>query len=137
MGFQMHQLLKGLIVTLIASVYFLYTAANAAVFRNEFPGCQDKDLLKQSLQIPKGFSENRSFAFLKSKVESGACVNFSKGQQVSIDQREGALWCVRRTGDLECYWTLDKAVDENPPITSGGGGQGGGAGRGEGHRGRD
>lgn len=100
--------------------------AGAAAFRMAYPACQDKEILKQALQNPKDPGGAKASAFLKSKVDSGACLAFTKGQQVSIDERDGALWCVRRTGDLDCLWTLDKAVDPNPPIQSGGGGGGGG-----------
>jgi hypothetical protein len=72
-------------------------------------------------------------AFLDSKVESGACIKFRRGRQVSIDEEMGRYGCVRRAGDLECFWTLDKDDDPNPPITSSGAGSGGG--RGAGHRG--
>jgi hypothetical protein len=100
--------------------------SQGAAFRAAYPGCADKETAKQALKDPRDPSGAKSAALLKSKVDAGLCIQFSKGQQVSIDERDGSLWCVRRTGDLDCYWTLDKAVDPNPPITSGGGGQGGG-----------
>jgi len=100
--------------------------SQGAAFRAAYPGCADKEVMKQAFKDPKDPSGAKTAALLKSKVDAGLCIAFMKGQQVSIDERDGPLWCVRRTGDLDCYWTLDKAVDPNPPITSGGGGQGGG-----------
>jgi hypothetical protein len=100
--------------------------SQGAAFRGAYPGCADKDVLRQAFKDPKDLSGAKAAALLKSKVDAGLCIQFSKGQQVAIDERDGSLWCVRRTGDLDCYWTLDKAVDPNPPITSNGGGQGGG-----------
>jgi len=100
--------------------------SQGAAFRGAYPGCADKDVLRQAFKDPKDLSGAKAAALLKSKVDAGLCIQFSKGQQVSIDERDGSLWCVRRTGDLDCYWTLDKAVDPNPLITSSGGGQGGG-----------
>jgi len=101
-------------------------SAQGAAFRGAYPGCSDKEALKQAFKDPKDRDGAKAAALLKSKVDAGQCVQFAKGQQVSIDERDGPLWCVRRAGDLDCYWTLDKAVDPNPPITSGGGGQSGG-----------
>jgi hypothetical protein len=110
------------------------TPSEAAAFRADFPACLDKALLKQAWQNPKDPGGAKAMAFLDGKVEAGSCIRFTKGQQVSIDERDGALWCVRRTGDLDCYWTLDKVIDPNPPITSTGGGSGGRSGGHRGHR---
>ena len=117
--------LGALFRVLVLCPYALLSASpsQGAAFRGAYPGCADKEVAKQAFKEPSGA---KSAALLKSKVDAGLCIQFSKGQQVSIDERDGSLWCVRRTGDLDCYWTLDKAVDPNPPITSGGGGQGGG-----------
>ncbi len=105
--------------------------AGAAALRATYPGCQDKEILKQAFQNQKDAGGAKAAAFLKGKVDAGACVLFAKGSQVSIDERDGALWCVRRTGDLDCIWTLDRAVDPNPPIQSSGGGS---AGNGDGRK---
>jgi hypothetical protein len=129
-GMLLHLIRVGLAV---AALLLMEPPAEAAAFRTDFPACQDKGLLKQAWQNPKDPSGVKAVAFLDSKIESGACIRFSRSQQVSIDERDGPLSCVRRPGDLECFWTLDKAVDPNPPITSGGAGSGGG--RAAGHRG--
>ncbi|MFY9657241.1 MAG: hypothetical protein WAK01_11755 [Methylocystis sp.] len=100
--------------------------SQGAAFRGAYPGCADKGVLRQAFKDSKDTSGAKAAALLKSKVDAGLCIQFSKGQQVSIDERDGSLWCVRRTGDLDCYWTLDKAVDPSPPITSSGGAQDGG-----------
>jgi hypothetical protein len=113
----------------VASVQALHAHGKAAAFRTAYPGCQDKGVLKQAFQNQKDPGGAKAAAFLKAKVDSGACVQFAKGQLVSIDERDGALWCVRRTGDLDCFWTLDRAVDPNPPIASSGPGTGAGGGR--------
>jgi hypothetical protein len=118
-------------VTLTAAgmLALTHAPAEAAAFRTAYSVCQDKDLIKQAFQNPKDPAGAKAAAFLKGKVEAGACVQFAKGQQVSIEERDGALWCVRRTGDLDCFWTIDKVVDPNPPITSSSGGARGGGGR--------
>jgi len=49
---------------------------------------------------------------------------FNRGQEVSVDERDGNLWCVAARGDLDAIWTIDKVIDLNPPLTSGGGASG-------------
>ncbi len=76
----------------VASPLLLIQApAWAAVFRTDYPACQDKGVLKEAWQNPKDPGGVKATAFLKAKVESGACVEFTKGQQVSIDERDGAF----------------------------------------------
>ena len=99
----------------------------AAAFKGAYAACQDKGVLKKAFESPGDRDGKKATAFLRTKIASGECLEFARGQQVSVDERDGAFWCVRRTGDLECYWTLEKAIDLNPPIvsTGGGGGQSG------------
>ncbi len=101
--------------------------APAAALKATFPACQDKAVLQKVLQSSgqKGGAKNaaergeRPSAPLK--IDAPGCLQLLHGQEVSVDERDGPLWCVRRTGDLDCYWTLDKAVDLNPPLVSTGG----------------
>lgn len=109
---------------------FSHDAASAAAFRAAYPACRDKSVFAKSLKSPGAKPNTTEAAAMKARIDAGECLLFRKGEQVSIDERDGALWCVRRTGDLDCFWTLEKAVDPNPPIvSSGGGGAGGGGGR--------
>ncbi len=107
--------------------------ASAAAFKAAYAGCADKALFKKALTIPGDKDGGKAGAFLKGRIDAGECLLFTRGQQVSVDERDDHLWCVRRTGDLDCYWTIDKVVDLNPPLTSTGGG---GSGQSGGKRGR-
>jgi hypothetical protein len=101
----------------------------AAAFKGAYAACQDKGLLKKAFESPEDREGKKAAAFLRTRIASGECLQFARGQQVSVDERDGAFWCVRRTGDLDCYWTLEKVVDLNPPIVSNGGGGGGQSGK--------
>jgi hypothetical protein len=103
--------------------------AQAAAFRAAYPACHDKGAFAKTSKSPGDKPNASEIAAMKARIDAGECLNFRKGETVSIDERDGALWCVRRTGDLDCYWTPSKAVDPNPPIVSSGGGGGGGSGR--------
>ena len=115
---------------LLAGAFCLaQTPAQSAAFRAPYPACRDKGAFAKALKSPAGKPDAAEVAAMKARIDAGECLNFRKGETVSIDERDGALWCVRRTGDLDCYWTLGKAVDPNPPIVSSGGGGGAGSGR--------
>ncbi len=108
---------------------FASSAADAAAFKAAYAACQDKAVFKKALTVPGDKEGKKAGEFLKGRIDAHECLLFNRGQQVSVDERDGNLWCVRRTGDLDCYWTIDKVVDLNPPITSTGGagsGQSGG-----------
>ena len=97
------------------------SAAGAAAFRAAYAGCQDKAVFKKALALPGDKEGKKAGEYFKARIDARDCLLFNRGQQVSVDERDGNLWCVRRTGDLDCYWTIDKAVDLNPPLTSTGG----------------
>ncbi len=108
---------------------FASSAADAAAFKAAYAACQDKAVFKKALTVPGDKEGKKAGEFLKGRIDARECLLFNRGQQVSVDERDGNLWCVRRTGDLDCYWTIDKVVDLNPPLTSTGGagsGQSGG-----------
>jgi hypothetical protein len=112
---------------------FAQSPACAAAFKGAYAGCQDKAVVKKALTLPGDKDGKKAGEFLKGRIDARECLLFTRGQQVSVDERDGNLWCVRRTGDLDCYWTIDKAVDLNPPLTSSGGA---GSGQAGGKRGR-
>ncbi len=120
---------RGAAPVLAGLLIFTQAPAQAAAFKTAYAACQDKAVLKQAFQNRDDKDGKKAGAFLKSKIESGACVSFTRGQQVSVDEHDGGFWCVRRTGDLDCYWTLEKVVDLNPPIVSTGGAGGGQSGK--------
>ena len=100
------------------------SAADAAAFKAAYAACQDKAVFKKALTFPGDKDGKKAGEFLKGRIDAHECLLFNRGQEVSVDERDGNLWCVRRGGDLECYWTIDKVIDLNPPLTSGGGASG-------------
>jgi hypothetical protein len=71
--------------------------------------------------------------FSAPKLAKGDCFSLSKGMAVTIDTKDGTLLCVRPWGGLDCYWTADADIDQNPaepetrPATHSGGHRHGGA----------
>ena len=77
--------------------------------------------------------------FSAPKLAKGDCFSLSKGMAMTIDKKDGKLLCVRPWGGLDCYWTADADINQNPaepetrPAThSGGGHKRGGGGMGGG-----
>jgi hypothetical protein len=103
---------------------FARSPADAAAFKAAYAGCQEKAVFKKALSLPGDKDGKKAGEFLKGRIDAHECLLFNRGQEVSVDERDGNLWCVRRTGDHDCYWTIDKVVDLNPPLTSGGGASG-------------
>jgi hypothetical protein len=120
-------------VAAAAFLIFASSAADAAAFKASYAACQDKAVFKKAVTLPGDKEGKKAGEFLKGRIDARECLLFTRGQQVSVDERDGNLWCVRRTGDLDCYWTIDKVVDLNPPLTSTGGA---GSGQSGGKRGR-
>lgn len=108
----------------VGLLIFAQSPAGAAAFRAAYAGCQDKAVVKKGLSLTGDKDGKKAGEFFKGRIDAHECLLFNRGQQVSVDERDGNLWCVRRTGDLDCYWTIDKVVDINPPLSSSGGGSG-------------
>jgi hypothetical protein len=89
---------------------FLYIeASKAAVFKAPVPACRDKNEAQQLFLAPEVKKKNNDS--LTAQAQSNACSKFTAGQKVTVDERDGQLWCVRPSGELECYWTIDKAIN--------------------------
>jgi len=52
--------------------------------------------------------------FSAPKLAKGDCFSLSKGMAVTIDTKDGTLLCVRPWGGLDCYWTADADINQNP-----------------------
>ena len=89
---------------------FLYLeASKAAVFKAAVPACRDKNEAQQLFLAPEVKKKNNDSS--SAQTQSNACSKFAAGQKVTVDERDGQLWCVRPSGELECYWTIDKAIN--------------------------
>jgi len=91
-----------------------FACKEAAVFKKAFEqpaGKTNKD--------PKAASDTKEIkkntdAYFKAKVATGECLQIARGQPVSVDERNGNLWCVRLTGGLDCFWTAEQLIDLYP-----------------------
>lgn len=121
--------LPGLLLLPPGLLLLAQSPARAAAAKATFFACKDQMVFKKAFQLPasKGsqdakkdtkIDKNAADAYFKAKVATGDCLQFARGQDVSIDQRDGNLWCVRLSGGLDCYWTIDKAIDLNPSTTT-------------------
>jgi hypothetical protein len=92
----------------------VFACKEAAVFKKAFEqpaGKANKD--------PKAASDTKEIrkntdAYFKAKVATGECLQLARGQTVSVDERNGNLWCVRLSGGLDCYWTAEQLIDLYP-----------------------
>ncbi len=121
-------ILPGLLL-LPGLLFLARSPAHAAAAKATFFACKDRMVFRKAFQLPAGKGpqdtkkdtkddKNSADAYFKAKVATGDCLQFARGQDVSIDQRDGDLWCVRLSGGLDCYWTIDKAIDLNPSTTT-------------------
>lgn len=98
---------------LVAVVFILPVSGigQAAMLKTNFLACRDKSIARD-IFLPK--SEQLKKNSLNGKDESisaNNCTKFTQGQKITVDERDGELWCIRPSGELECYWTLDKAIN--------------------------
>ncbi len=71
--------------------------------RDEAVGCsQQQEFLDLMKLNPDEFAK-----VMVRKSAAGECTMFLKGETVTIDREDpaGALYCLRRRGDVRCYWT--------------------------------
>jgi len=80
--------------------------------------CKDQADIKKALQHSSDKDGKATAAYFKTRAESGDCLQLTRGQLVDVDERDGPLWCVRPSGGLDCFWTLEKAVDLYPSKAS-------------------
>jgi hypothetical protein len=120
------------LATVALPAYFVWSQslAHAAAVKATFFACKDQAIFKKAFQRPAGKTsldakdaKADSDAYFKSRISTGECLQLARGEEVSIDQRNGELWCVRPSGGLECYWTADKAIDLFPSTASTAAGQ--------------
>jgi hypothetical protein len=52
--------------------------------------------------------------FSAPKLAKGDCFSLSKGMAMTIDKKDGKLLCVHPWGGLDCYWTADADINQNP-----------------------
>ncbi|OBS54225.1 hypothetical protein A8B73_01725 [Methylosinus sp. 3S-1] len=97
----------------------LAPAAQAAVARGAVLACRDPADIKRAFKPINEKTAKDDAAYFKSRLSAGECVQLVRDQKVLVDQRDGPLWCVRPSGALDCYWTLEKAIDLYPAPPAG------------------
>jgi hypothetical protein len=122
---------RGPVVLILGAVLIsAQSVADAAALKGAVAACKDQADIKKALVRASDKETKATAAYIKSKTASGDCLQLTRGAQVDVDQRDGVLWCVRPAGALDCYWTLDKAVDLYPANSATSGqSQSGGGGR--------
>jgi uncharacterized membrane protein YgcG len=117
---------------------FLPSMAEAASVIKSIVACKDE---ADSRKVFDFLGENDKAGldkFTAPKLAKGDCFSLSKGMAVPIDTKDAKLFCVRPTGGLDCYWTADADINQNPaepeahqaPHSGGGHKHGGGGGSG-------
>jgi hypothetical protein len=91
--------------------------------------CKDVSDSKKVLEFLGKNDKAGLDTFSAPKLMKGDCFSLSKGMAVTIDTKDAKLFCVRPTGGLDCYWTVDADINQNasepetrPSSHSGGGG---------------
>ena len=114
--------------------------AEAASVIKPIVACKDVSDSKKILEFLGKNDKAGLDKFSAPKLTRGDCFSLSKGMAVTIDTKDAKLFCVRPTGGLDCYWTVDADINQNATESephqgahSGGGGHkhgGGGMGSG-------
>jgi hypothetical protein len=103
----------------VCGFFTLYqTTAQSAALKGAIMACKDQADIKKALQHSSDKDGKATAAYFKTRAESGDCLQLTRGQLVDVDERDGPLWCVRPSGGLDCFWTLEKAVDLYPSKAS-------------------
>jgi uncharacterized membrane protein YgcG len=119
----------------------LPSMAQAASVIKPIVACREEADSKKVLEFLGKNDKAGLDKFSAPKLNKGDCLTLSKGMAVTIDTKDAKFFCVRPTGGLDCYWTVDADINQNATETqahqgdhSGGGGhkRGGGGGMGGG-----
>ncbi len=111
----------------------LPSMAEAASVIKPIVACKDEADSRKVLEFLGKNDKAGLDKFSVPKLTKGDCLSLSKGMAVTIDTKDGKLFCVRPWGGLDCYWTADADIDQNAsepetrPATHSGGHRHGGA----------
>lgn len=105
--------MRTLLAAFLISLCFA-PSAMAAAARGAVLACRDQADIKRAFKSMNEKTAKEDDAYFKGRLSAGECVQLVRDQKVLVDQRDGPLWCVRPSGALDCYWTLDRAIDLYP-----------------------
>jgi uncharacterized membrane protein YgcG len=113
----------------------LPSVADAASVIKPIIACKDEADSRKVLDFLGKNDKTGPDKFGAPKLARGDCLSLAKGMAVTIDTKDAKLFCVRPTGGLDCYWTVDADINQNasePEAHQGGHSGGGGHKRGGG-----
>jgi hypothetical protein len=87
--------------------------AEAASVIKPIVACRDETDSKKVLEFLGKNDKAGLDKFSAPKLTKGDCLTLSKNMAVSIDTKDAKLFCVRPTGGLDCYWTIDADINQN------------------------
>jgi hypothetical protein len=114
--------MRTLLALSLASLCFA-PPAMAAAARGAVLACRDQADIKRAFKPINDKTAKDDGAYFKGRLSAGECVQLVRDQKVVVDQRDGPFWCVRPSGALDCFWTLDRAIDLYPAPPPGPGEQ--------------
>jgi hypothetical protein len=100
---------------LAALALLLPSMAEAASVIKPIVACKDEADSRRVLDFLGKNDKAGLDKFSAPKLAKGDCLSLSKGMAVTIDTKDGKLFCVRPWGGLDCYWTADADINQNAP----------------------
>src|SRR5271169_1429570 len=91
----------------------LPSMAQAASVIKPIVACREEADSKKVLEFLGKNDKAGLDKFSAPKLNKGDCLTLSKGMAVTIDTKDAKLFCVRPTGGLDCYWTVDADINQN------------------------
>ncbi|MGA9486736.1 MAG: hypothetical protein WBV25_06640 [Methylocella sp.] len=91
----------------------LPSMAQAASVIKPIVACRDEADSKKVLEFLGKNDKAGLDKFSAPKLSKRECVTLSKNMAVDIDSKDAKLFCVRPTGELDCYWTVDADINQN------------------------
>lgn len=102
------------VLIVLSALLGVSATAEAAAARGPALACRDPADIKRAFRPANDKAAKEDQAYFKAKLSAGDCVQLMRDQKLLVDQRDGPLWCVRPSGALDCYWTIDKAIELYP-----------------------
>ena len=100
---------------LAALALLLPSMAEAASVIKPIVACKDEADSRKVLDFLGKNDKAGLDKFSAPKLAKGDCLSLSKGMAVTIDTKDGKLFCVSPWGGLDCYWTADADINQNAP----------------------
>lgn len=116
------------VATTAIAILWLMSPAGAAALKTTATACRTEADAIKVLDLLVKKDKAGLTRFTQAKIADGACTELGRGVMVTADLKRSPLSCVRRSGDLDCFWVASELVDLAPaaaPSPSAGGRRGG------------